>query len=263
MNKKYLVVIIIASMFLIFGLSNKERSLDYDDYKEMELLLQKSSIELEKEGYSEFDIRKIEEFNVNYKNHLTLLNIVENGNLESYGYNNRNLSSEAKSDIVYDENYYTLQDSNLSYATTIMDLVRDKNANRDAGRIIIEFEWNTKPYTQNQYIDVKYHNYIPVNIYTLLKYENPDDEYDVVNKMCEIKPSNFIDEFYTDIVSRKTINQQNYILRSGIIVLDVKSYYVDSIAPLSISSQYIRKSLFGKEKILSEQKIINAEKTKE
>lgn len=250
-------------MFLFFWLSNKERSLNYDDYKEMELLSQKSSIELEKKGYSDFDIRKIEEFNVNYKNHLTLLNIIENGDLESYGYNNRNFSSEAKSDIVYNENYYTIQDSNLSYTTIIMDLVRDKNADRDAGRIIIEFEWDTKPYTQNQYIDVKYHNYIPVNIYTLLKYDNPADEYDVVYKMCEIKPSNFIDEFYADIVSRKTINQQNYILRSGIIVLDVKSYYVDSIAPLSILSQYITKSLFGNKKILSEHKIINAEKIKE
>jgi len=49
-------------------------------------------------------------------------------------------------------------------------------------------------------------------------------------------------------------------LKSGIIVLDIKSYYQDSIAPLSISSKYVGKSVFGKEEVLSEHEIINAEK---
>ncbi|MFM1655822.1 hypothetical protein ACI7RC_27595 [Brevibacillus sp. B_LB10_24] len=261
MNKKFLLVIIIVSVItssILLWLSNKERSLDYDDYKEMELLSQKSRTELEKKGYSDLDIRKIEEFNANYKNHLTLVDIVENDNLENYGYNNRSLNSEVKSDIVYDENYFDIQDSNLSYTTTVMDLVRDKNADRDAGRIVIEFEWDSKPATQKQYINVKYPKYILENIYTYLKYENPNDKNDVVYKMCEIEPYNFIDEFQTNIDPGKTINQQNYILKSGIIVLDIKSYYMDSIAPFSISSQYVAKPLLGKEKILSVYKIMNA-----
>lgn len=258
MNKKYLVWIIIALLFLFFWLSNKDRLLDYDDYKEMELLSKKSHIELGKEGYSELDIEKIERFSVNYKNHLKLLDIVENDNIENYGYNNRSLDNKTKSDIVYDENHYTIQDSGLSYTTTIMDLIGDKG--RDAGRIVIEFEWGTIPHTQNQYINVEYPKYIPANIYTLLKYKKPDDEYDVVYKMCELKPYNFIDVFFADIATEKTINQQNYILSSGTIVLDVESTIKGiGIMPLSVTSKYVGKSLFGKEKVLSEQKIVNAE----
>lgn len=203
MSKKYIVAIIIISSFLLFWLSNKEKLLDYDDYKEMELLSQMSRIELEKKGYSDLDIKKIQEFNGNYKNHLTLLDIVENDNLENYGYNNRNLNSEVKGDFVYDENYFTIQDSNLTYNTTLMDLVRDKDADRDAARIIIEFEWNSKPKTQKQFIDVKYHNYILANIYTALKYENQNDKDDIAYKMCEIDPYNFIDEFYAKLPQEK------------------------------------------------------------
>lgn len=261
MNKKYLVIIIIVSSYLLFSLLNKEISPDYDDYKELELLSRKSSIELEKDGYSNFDIKKIEAFRVNYNNHLTLLDIVKSGNLENYGYNNRSLDNEAKSSFIFNKNYYTKQDNNLSYATTIMDFVSDKN--RDSVRIITEFEWNTKPYNQNQYINVNYHNYALKNVYNLLKYKNADDESDVVYKMCEIEPNNFFEAFYTNIISRKTIKRQHYILKSGIIVLDIQSYFETGIAPLSISSQYVGKSLFGKEEILSEQKIIDVEKRKE
>lgn len=256
MNKKFLVVIIIVSLLLVFWLSNRERPLDYDNYKEMELLSQESRAELGKKGYSDVNINKIKEFNVNYKNHLTLLDMIKNNNIESYGYNNGSLNS----DIVYDENYFTIQDSNLSYNTTIIDLVRDKNVRRDAARIIVEFEWNMKPATQKQYVMVNYHNYRPENIYTYLKYENQNDKSDVVYKMCELNPYNFLEEFYTDIVSKKTINQQNYYLKSGVIVLDITSYYVDIITDLSITSKYVEKSLLGKEKVLSEQKIVNAEK---
>lgn len=98
------------------------------------------------------------------------------------------------------------------------------------------------------------------NIYTLLKYENPKDQTDFVYKMAEIEPNHYLDEFYTVIDAVKKINHQKYVLKSGIIVLDIKSYYVDSgIAPLNITSQFIMKSLFGKDKVLTEQKIFNAE----
>ncbi len=258
MNKKFLVIIIIVFSFIFFNLLN-EKSPDYDDYKEMELLSQKNSIELKKEGYSNLEIKKIENFRVKYNNHLTLRDIVEFGNLKKYGYNNRSLENEAKNNFIYNDNYYTRQDNNLSFTTTIMDFVSDKN--RDSVRILIEFEWDKKPYTQNQYIKVNFHNYAVGNIYTLLKYKNTDDEFDVVYRMSEIEPyTNLFDSFYTNIVSKKTISRQNYILKSGILVLDVKSYYEQGIAPLTISSQYAGKSFFGKEKILSEQKIIEVQK---
>lgn len=261
MKKKYLVIIFVVSSYLLFSLVNKEILPDYDDYKEIYSLSQKSIVELKKDGYSDFDIKKIEVFRFNYKNHLTLLDIVESSDLENYGYNNRSLSDEVKRNFIFKENYYTKQDSNLSYTTTIMDFVSDEN--NDAARIIIEFEWTTKPYSQNQYINVKYKNYAPKNIYTLLKYKNTSDEFEVVYRMSEIPYSNFFDAFYTEFVTRKTINRQNYILESGIIVLDLKSYYLEGLAPLSISSQYVGKPLFRKEKILSEQWIIEAQKIKE
>lgn len=261
MKKKYLVVIIIiVFLYLLFSLLKKE-ILPYSDYNEMYLLSQKSSIDLKKDGYSNLDIKKLENFRINYKNHLTLLDIVERGELEIHGYNNRNLHDEVKSDFIFNENYYTKQESNLSYKTTIMDFVSDNN--NDAARIIIEFEWTAKPYFQNQYINVKYHNYAPKDIYTLFKYCNTNDEFEVVYRMSEIPNSISFDAFYTEFVTRKMINRQSYILKSGIIILDLKSYYPEGIAPLSITSQYVGKPLFGKEKILSEQKIMEAQKIRE
>ena len=262
MKKKYLVIIIVVFLCLFFSLLKKEILPNSDDYKELYLLSQKSSIELKKDGYSNLDIRKLENFRDNYENHLTLLDIVESGELENYGYNNRSLYDEIKNNFIFNENYYTKQESNLSFKTTIMDFVSDKN--NDAARIIVEFEWTVKPYFRDQYINVKYHNYAPKNVYTLLKYSNTNDEFEVVNRMGEIPPdSNFFDTFYTEFVTRKTINRQNYILKSGIIVLDLKSYYPESIAPLSIFSQYVRKPLLGKGKILSEQRIMEAQKKRE
>ncbi len=61
MKRKYLVMIIIVLFFLLIWFSNREKNLDYDDYEKMEELSQKNTVELEKEGYSGIDIRKIKE----------------------------------------------------------------------------------------------------------------------------------------------------------------------------------------------------------
>lgn len=256
-----IIVIVLIVIFSWFWLSQQDRSLNYDDYEEMGSLSEKSQIELENEGYSSFEIEKIKEFNNHYQNHLSLLDIVENDNLKNYGFNNRSLNKEVIS-IINDEDYFTIQNSHLSFDTTIMDLVKKgENVDRDGARVVIEFEWNHKPNTQKQWINLTYRNYVCENIYSLLKYENPNDQNDVVYKMAEIEPHNFIEKFYTEFDSRKKIHQENYVLKSGIIVLDINSYYSDSgVASLSITSQYGTKSLFRNEKILSEKKIVNAEK---
>lgn len=258
-----IIVIVLIAIALSFWLSKQDRSLNYDDYEEMELLSKKNQIELQNEGYSKFEIEKIKEFNKNYQNHLSLLDIVENDKLENYGFNNRNLTNEGNIRIIYDEDFFTIQNSHLSFDTTITDLVKgvEKNVDRDGARVVIEFEWNHKPNTQKQWINVTYRNYVCENIYSLLKYENLNDQNDVVYKMAEIEPYNFIEKLYTEFDSRKKIHQENYVLKSGMIVLDIKSYYADSgVASLLITSQYGTKSLFRNEKILSEKKIVNAEK---
>ena len=259
MKRKYLVMIIIVLFFLLIWFSNREKNLDYDDYEKMEVLSQKSTIELEKEGYSDIDIRKIKEFNINYENHLILLDMIESNNLKNYGYNNRNIDSEYRDNIIYDENCFSIKENGLSHTTTAVDFVKEEKLDRDVARTVMEFEWDIKPVNNEQYISIKYPNYIPEDIYTCLKYENLNDKNDVVYKMAEIMPYNFIDEFYTDITSKKTINQQDYILKSGVIVLDIRSYYLSGVAPLSIISQYKEKSFLGKEKVLSEQHILNVE----
>lgn len=72
-----------------------------------------------------------------------------------------------------------------------------------------------------------------------------------------------LDKFYTEFDSRKIIDGKNYVLKDGIIVLDVRSYLAGSgIAPLSITSRYETKPFLGSPKILSEQVIINAGKDK-
>ncbi len=188
--------------------------------------------------------------------------MIESNNLKNYGYNNRNIDKKDKDNIIYDENYSTSKENGLSHIITAIDFVKEEKLDRDASRIIMEFEWDTKPSNNEQYISIKYLNYIPENIYTCLKYENLNDENDIAYKMAEIMPYNFIDEFYTDIASKKVINQQDYILKSGVIVLDIRSYYSDCIAPLSISSQYRDKSVLGKEKVISEQHIVNVQNNK-
>ena len=64
------------------------------------------------------------------------------------------------------------------------------------------------------------------NIYTALKYVDSKDQNDIVYKMAELEPVNFLDGFYTDFDSRKRIDGKNYVLTAGIIVLDVRSYIV-------------------------------------
>lgn len=261
MIKKYLIFItIVFTAFLLFWFAHNEKQLNYDNYKEMESLSQISNIDLKEKGYSDFDISKIKEFKANYNNHLILLDIIINDKLKSYGYDNRIIDNGVNCDVVYDENIFIKQKENISYNTTVWDITRDQEANRDAARVIIEFEWASIPVTQKQTIRLDYHNYIPKNIYTCLKYENTNNKNDVVYKMCELEPKNFLDTFHADIVSRKTSNQQNYILKSGIIVLDLKSYYEnENIAPLTILSDFAVTTFWGKEKILSKQKITNVE----
>ncbi|HHY21336.1 MAG TPA: hypothetical protein GX525_05505 [Bacilli bacterium] len=257
-----IIVIVLIAIALLFWLSKQERSLNYDDYEEMESLSEKSLIELQNEGYSDFEIEKIKEFNHNYQNHLTLLDIVENDKLKNYGFNNRSLTNEGNNRLVYDEDDFTILNSHLSFDTAILDLVKaGEGVDRDGARVLIEFEWNHKPNTKKHWINLAYPNYVCDNIYSLLKYENPNDQQDVVYKMAEIDPYNFIEGFYTEFDSNKKIHQENYVLKSGILVLDIKSYYADSgVASLSITSQYGTKSFFRNKEILSEKKIVNVEK---
>lgn len=255
-----IVMIISVTIFLFLAFIIPKKTLEYDDYEKMELLSQKSERQLEKEGYFDLDIRKIKDFKVNYQNHLALKKIVENDHLKNYGYHNIILKNGEKPNFSYEKNYFTIQNDHLSYHTSITDFGRYGDSPRDSARIVIEFEWKNKPDIRKQAIKVIYHHYVLDNIYTLLKYENPKDQTDFVYKMAEIEPNHYLDEFYTVIDAVKKINHQKYVLKSGIIVLDIKSYYVDSgIAPLNITSQFIMKSLFGKDKVLTEQKIFNAE----
>ncbi|NLK72952.1 MAG: hypothetical protein GX285_08045 [Clostridiales bacterium] len=250
--KKYFVWIMLFAI-LVLSLLNINKTVNYNNYDEINLLSQMSESELKNKKYSNDDINKIKAFGVNYNNYLKLLDIVKNDNLKNHGYNNRNLNSELMSNFVYNKNDNDIQDDNLSFTTTVIDFFRDKNTDRDVGRIIIEFEWDTEAYNQNQYIDIKHPNYALVNVYGLLKYKNIKDK-SIEYKMFEDYP---IETFRIDY--RKIINKQKYILKSGIIVLDVMSFYKESIAPLSISSKYIIKPFLRKEKILSEY-IINVEK---
>lgn len=254
MRKIFIILFGISFIILLFWL-NLEKELDYDDYENMELLSTKSKSQLENEGYSKVDIEKIKVFDKNYQNHLSLVNMIENNTVKHYGYNNRIIEEHRK--IIYEKNDFTKQHNHLMFNTIVMDLARDEE--RDAARIIIEFEWNNKPSSNRHAINVTYNNFIMKNIYTALKYVDSKDQNDIVYKMAELEPVNFLDGFYTDFDSRKRIDGKNYVLTAGIIVLDVRSYIVGKgIAPLSITSRYVTKPLIGSQEILSEQVIVNA-----
>ena len=80
MRKIFIILFGISFIILLFWL-NLEKELDYDDYENMELLSTKSKSQLENEGYSKVDIEKIKEFDKNYQNHLSLVNMIENNTI--------------------------------------------------------------------------------------------------------------------------------------------------------------------------------------
>lgn len=252
-SKKKLIIIFVAALITFFiWFINRDEPIDYENYDSMQLLSQKDHDELKKLGYSDSSIEKIKYFNNNYENHLKLLNMVKNNEFKHLGYDNRDKVDE-NGDFGFIENHFDIQDDYLTYNTTVMDFIYDENSERDVGRIGICFEWKIKPYAQKQTIAVEFPNYVTTDVYTLLTYVNFDDKNDIVYRMCEIDSSTFVQEFSTDFNSKINIDKSQYILESGLIVLDIKSFYGEGIAPIKLYSNYLSKPFLMKDKVISGQ----------
>ncbi len=263
MNKKY-VMAIIGVLIVVFAswFFRQGKSFDYDDYEAMQTLSAKSDTELRQEGYSVSSVNKIKAFNPNYYNHLALLDL--EGDLKNYGYHNRRISDESGHSIIYGEDRFPIKNKDLTFVTTITDVAGIEEMGRHVGRIVVEFEWNGKPSTKKQLVHVDYRYFIAENVYSLLTYENLRDENDVIHRIAEIEPRQFLDEFYTAIDPMKKIEGQEFVLSSGTIILDVASTFAESeVAPLSVTSQYTTKSFWGKENVLAEQEMVGEAKGSE
>lgn len=241
--------IIIAFFSLIIS---GDHPLNYEDYNAMMVLVQKENLDLKNLGYSKYSIKKIRQFNHNYQNHLKLLDMIENGELKHKGYNNR-LKRDENNELPYTVNRHDIRDDDLMHNTTIMDFLYDKKIQRDVARIGISFEWKVEPYNQKQLISLEFHNYASTEIYTLLKYVNVNDNKDIEYRMCELDDTIFVQEFSTEFNSKINVDNKRYVLESGIVVLDVRSFYGESIAPIMLTSQYISKPILWRDKILSKQ----------
>ena len=188
-----------------------------------------------------------------YQNYLALCEMVRSGTLDQFGYAGRPLDQETrdslKTKLRWDKNEHTIQTEELNFAMTVLDWTLE--GDHDAGRLLIEFQWETGPKSHRQAISFVCNSFRFEDVYTLLKYENPKDPTDCIYEMC-VAADQQGTYFNTEPFP---VKQGQYVLRSGAVVLDLISDVAQPGKLLYASVQYKSVSLFNREKILAEQKI--------